>query len=137
MSDDQKRVPALFFRTDAGAEPVRDWLKGLSKADRKVLGVDIKTLEYGWPVGMPLCRSIRSRRGLWEIRSSLTGGRIARILFCFHDGSLLLLHGFIKKTQKTPTPDLDLAADRMKELKTAQLEKGREARGNRKKGKKR
>jgi phage-related protein len=81
------------------------------------LGADIKTLEYGWPIGMPLCRPISSRKGLWEIRSSLPDRRIARILFCMHEGSLLLLHGLIKKTQKTPDSDLHLATIRMKQLK--------------------
>jgi phage-related protein len=123
MTDEDKRVPALFFQTEGGTEPVRDWLKELSKADRKIIGADIKTLEFGWPIGMPLCRSIASRRGLWEIRSSLPDKKIARILFCVHDGSLLLLHGFIKKTQKTPDADLNLADSRMKQVKAAQQKK--------------
>ena len=106
-----------------GTEPVRDWLKELSKADRKIIGADIKTLEFGWPIGMPLCRSITSRKGLWEIRSSLPDKKIARILFCVHDGSLLLLHGFIKKTQKTPDAELSLADNRMKQVKAAQQKK--------------
>ena len=61
------------------------------------MGADVNTLEYGWPIGMPLCRPISSRKGLWEIRSSLPDRRIAQILFCMHEGSLLLLHGLIKK----------------------------------------
>jgi phage-related protein len=123
MTDEDKRVPALFFKTEGGTEPVRDWLKELSKADRKIIGADIKTLEFGWPIGMPLCRSMASRKGLWEIRSSLPDKKIARILFCVHDGSLLLLHGFIKKTQKTPDADLNLADSRMKQVKAAQQKK--------------
>jgi phage-related protein len=126
MTDEDKRVPALFFKTEGGTEPVRDWLKELSKADRKIIGADIKTLEFGWPIGMPLCRSIASRKGLWEIRSSLPDKKIARILFCVHDGSLLLLHGFIKKTQKTPDADLNLADSRMKQVKAAQQKKDKE-----------
>ena len=86
-------------------------------------GADIKTLEFGWPIGMPLCRSMASRKGLWEIRSSLPDKKIARILFCVHDGSLLLLHDFIKKTQKTPDADLNLADSRMKQVKAAQQKK--------------
>lgn len=123
MTDEDKRVPALFFKTEGGTEPVRDWLKELSKADRKIIGADIKTLEFGWPIGMPLCRSMASRKGLWEIRSSLPDKKIARILFCVHDGSLLLLHGFIKKTQKTPDAELSLADNRMKQVKAAQQKK--------------
>ena len=123
MTDEDKRVPARFFKTDTGAEPVRDWLKNLSKADRRILGADINTLEYGWPIGMPLCRPISSRKGLWEVRSSLPDRRIARILFCMHEGSLLLLHGLIKKTQKTPDSDLHLATTRMKQLKAAARKK--------------
>jgi phage-related protein len=78
------------------------------------LGRDIATAEYGWPTGMPLCRSLGG--GLWEVRSSLTHGRIARVIFCASDGSMVLLHGFVKKTQKTPQPDLELARKRQKEI---------------------
>jgi len=112
----KKRVPAAFYRTALGAEPVRDWLKRLSADDRHIVGVDIMTVEYGWPIGMPTCRAIGTRRGLWEVRSTLTGGRIGRVLFCMHEGQMVLLHAFIKKTQKTPDSDLDLAAKRMKEI---------------------
>lgn len=80
------------------------------------MGLDIATVEYGWPVGMPVCRAITGRRGLWEVRSSLPGGRIARVLFCIHQGQLVLLHAFIKKSQQTPERDLDLAMKRKKEV---------------------
>ena len=92
------------------------WLKGLPDKDRRIIGLDIATVEYGWPVGMPICRAITGRRSLWEIRSSLPGGRIARVLFCIHRGQLVLLHGFLKKTNKTPDSDLDLAMKRKKEV---------------------
>ncbi len=95
---------------------MRIWLKGLSREDRRIIGLDIATVEYGWPVGMPICRAIAGRRGLWEVRSSLPGGRIARVFFCIHRGQLLLLHGFLKKTEKTPDSDLDLAMKRKKEV---------------------
>lgn len=111
-----KRLPAFFYRASSGTEPVRRWLKGLPAEDRRIIGVDIATVEYGWPVGMPVCRSITSRRGLWEVRSTLTGGRIARVLFCVQRGRMVLLHGFIKKTQQTPDRDLDLAMKRKKEI---------------------
>ena len=116
MGQSPKRVPALFYRTPSGAEPVRTWLKEIDSEDRKIMGDDLRTLEYGWPIGMPLCRSMASHKGLWEIRSSLPNRREARILFCVAGGCLVLLHGFIKKTQKTPKADLDLAAKRMKEV---------------------
>ena len=104
-----KRVPAIFFRTEAGREPVRDWLKSLPlPEDRKRIGEDIKTVEFGWPVGMPVCRALG--RGLYEVRSNLAGNRIARVLFYIDKrGRMVLLHGFIKKTQKTPDEDLELA----------------------------
>jgi phage-related protein len=111
-----KILPARFFESDAGRVPVRDWLLSLSPEDRKAIGDDIRTVEFGWPVGMPLCRSIKGRKGLWEIRSNLSGGRITRIFFCAHDDNLVLLHGFIKKTQKTPDRDLKLAERRMRGL---------------------
>lgn len=88
----------------------------MAKADRIVIGEDIKDVEFSWPVGMPLCRSLGD--GLWEVRSSLARGRIARVLFCVTRGNMALLHGFIKKTQKTPAKVLELALRRMKELLT-------------------
>ncbi len=116
MAEEHKRVPAFFYRSDNGNEPVREWLKGLDAADRKAIGDDILTVEFGWPIGMPLCRQIKGRKGMWEVRTSLSGGRTARILICFSDGCLVLLHGFIKKTRKTSKSDLDLAGRRMKEV---------------------
>jgi phage-related protein len=109
-----KRLPAAFFRQATGREPVRDWLKTLSPEDRKSIGDDIRTVEFGWPVGMPLCRSLGN--GLWEVRSAITGQRMARVIFCVHDQQVVLLHGFIKKTQKTPKADMDLALRRKQEV---------------------
>jgi len=108
---DLKRVPAVFFRSRTGAEPVREWLRSLDKQDRFRIGTDLKTVEFGWPIGMPTCRPLG--RGLYEVRTSL-GNRIARVLFCIGDGRMILLHGFIKKTQKTPKADLDLARARQR-----------------------
>lgn len=110
-----KVLPAIFFRTLSGAEPVREWLLGLDKKDRMIIGEDIKTVELGWPIGMPTCRSLTGRKDLWEVRSKLTHGRIARVLFFAHGGKMILLHGFIKKTKKTPDNDLALAMKRKKE----------------------
>ena len=108
-----KRLPAAFYALPSGHEPVREWLKSLSREDRKVIGEDIKDVEFAWPIGMPLCRALGG--GLWEIRSVLPD-RTARVLFCIHERHMVLLHGFIKKTQKTPTADVNLALKRKKEL---------------------
>lgn len=108
-----KKLPAAFYCTAAGKEPVREWLKGLDQADRLIVGQDIATAEFGWPVGMPVSRSLG--KGLWEIRSEISNGRITRVIFCVADDKMVLLHGFIKKTQKTPKADLDLALKRKKE----------------------
>src|ERR1700758_5814554 len=107
MKTGLKRLPARFYRSDTGREPVREWLKSLDEADRRIIGEDIKDVEFSWPIGMPLCRPLG--KGLWEVRSDLTQGRIARVLFCIEHGRMVLLHGFIKKTQKTPDTDLELA----------------------------
>jgi phage-related protein len=104
-----KRLPAIFFRTRAGREPVRDRLKALPYTDvRKRIGEDIKTVEFGWPIGMPVCRPIGE--GICEVRTDLAHNRIARILF-YIDGKhrMVLLHGFIKETRQTPDADLGLA----------------------------
>ncbi|HEX4004768.1 MAG TPA: type II toxin-antitoxin system RelE/ParE family toxin [Acidobacteriaceae bacterium] len=82
--------------------------------DRLTLGRDLRLVELGWPVGMPLCRSLGAR--LWEVRSKLPSRRIARVLFCTAPGYMILLHGFIKKSQKTPRADLDLARSRQTEV---------------------
>ena len=114
MAHGFKKLPAAFFRYENGSEPVRDWLKGLTPEDRKIIGDDIRDLEFAWPIGMPLCKSLSN--GLWEVRSHLTDGKIARVIFCVHDSYAVLLHGFVKKTQKTPKPDMDLALKRKKAL---------------------
>lgn len=111
---DIKKLPAVFYATAGGNEPVREWLKTLDAADRKIVGQDIAIAEFGWPVGMPVCRSLGN--GLYEIRSDLASHRIARVIFCVEQQHMVLLHGFIKKTPKTPKPDLDLALKRRKEV---------------------
>ncbi len=117
MNDDGKRIPAKFYRTEQGAEPVRDWLKGLKRKDRRSIGIDIKTVKYGWPVGMPVCRPIG--QGLYEVRTNLTDGRIGRVLFCISQGEMVLLHAFMKKSRRTPKSDLDLALSRKRRLERA------------------
>lgn len=111
-----KQFPARFFESDAGNQPVRDWLLSLSAEDRKIIGDDIRTAEFGWPVGMPLCRSIKGQNGLWEIRSNLNGGRIARVFFCAHEGNMVLLQGFIKKSRATQDREIAVAVGRMRGL---------------------
>ena len=108
-----RKIPLVFFRTTAGTEPVRDWLLGLDAADRKAVGLDLMKVQYGWPVGMPLCRSLG--QGLWEVRTTLPSNRIARVIFCFADGELVALTGFIKKTQKTPPQEIATALKRKQE----------------------
>ncbi|MCW5590212.1 MAG: type II toxin-antitoxin system RelE/ParE family toxin [Legionellales bacterium] len=109
-----KQLNAYFYRTQSGNEPVKEWLKSLPKEDRKIIGEDIKTVQFGWPLGMPLVRSLG--HGLWEIRSQLPSKRIARVIMVLHDNQIVLLHGLIKKTQKTPSDDLNLALHRKKEV---------------------
>ena len=108
-----RKIPLVFFRTTSGAEPVRDWLLSLDADDRKAVGFDLMQVQFGWPVGMPLCRSLG--KGLWEVRTSLPSGGIARVIFCFADGELVALTGFVKKTQKTPAAEIDIALKRRKE----------------------
>jgi len=103
-----------FYASELGAEPVRDWLKQLAAADRRRIGEDIKTVQFGWPLGMPVVRNLGG--GLWEVRTRLEN-RIARVLFVLEGSTLVLLHGFIKKSQATPQADLDLAKDRLKQLR--------------------
>jgi phage-related protein len=109
-----KAIPVVFYRTPTGIEPVRDWLRDLPNDDRQAIGFDLATVQVGWPVGMPLCRPLGG--GLWEVRSSLPSRRIARLLFFVHEDRIGIVHGFIKKTQKTPREEIDLARKRMKEM---------------------
>lgn len=108
-------IPVVFYRSPSGAEPVRDWLRGLPEGDRRAIGADLALAQVGWPVGMPLCRPLSG--GLWEVRSDLPSRRIARLLFFVHENRIGVVHGFIKKTQKTPPGDLELARKRMQEMK--------------------
>ncbi len=110
----QKTLPASFYRSASGVEPVREWLRGMDPQDRRIIGEDIRTVEFGWPIGMPVCRPLG--RGLSEVRSSITKKRISRVLFCIHGDIMVLLHGFIKKTRKTPDEDLAIALRRKREV---------------------
>jgi phage-related protein len=109
-----RKIQFVFFRNDAGGEPVRDWLKGLDEVERRVIGADLLRAQWRWPAGMPLCRPMG--KGLWEVRTDLPGNRTARVLICFYQGHLVALHGFIKKKRAIPKDDLTLARKRQKEL---------------------
>ena len=114
MTDDLMPIPLRFWRASSGREPVRDWLNDLPRDDRWTIGRDIAKVQFGWPIGLPLCRPLSG--GLWEVRSSLPSKREARVVFGFHNGELIALHAFIKKTQKTAAADLSLARLRFKEV---------------------
>jgi phage-related protein len=107
-------LPIVFYQTATGSAPVLEWLRKSDALDRKQLGLDLLRVQENWPIGMPVCKSFGS--GLWEVRSSLSGGRIARMIFCLKGSEIYVLHGFMKKTQKTPQQDLALAQKRMKEI---------------------
>ena len=109
MMDKSGHLSVRFFCTDSGNQPVQEWLKAITKEERKRIGEDVKTVQYGWPLGMPLVKAMGD--GLYEVRTRLDN-KIARVLICFHDNQIVLLHGFIKKSQKTPGSDLKLAKSR-------------------------
>ncbi len=114
MVNETQKTSLQFYKNSFGNEPVRDWLRELDELDRYAIGKDMMRAQWRWPVGMPLCRPMG--HGLWEIRTSLPSNRIARVLVCLHKDRLVALHGFIKKTQKTPDDELTLARKRQKEL---------------------
>jgi len=114
-----RNVPTLsvrFYREASVAEPVRDWLKSLAAEERREIGLDIKTVQFGWPLGMPVVDHVD--REIWEVRTRLAT-RLARVLFVLEGSEMVLLHGFIKKDRTTPKPDLDLARQRLKKLRSA------------------
>uniref|UniRef100_C6DYA3 Type II toxin-antitoxin system RelE/ParE family toxin n=1 Tax=Geobacter sp. (strain M21) TaxID=443144 RepID=C6DYA3_GEOSM len=114
MASDAFVLKVVFYRSEAGNEPVRDWLKDLARDDKREIGEDIKTAQLGWPLGMPLIKKID--KGLWEVRTNLADG-IARVFFTVDDEHMVLLHGFIKKSQKTPQNELKTALSRLGNFK--------------------
>jgi len=110
-----KKITSLFYETGNANKPVREWLLTLSKEDRKIIGDDIKTVEFGWPIGMPVCRRLDSK--LYEVRSDISDKRIARVIFTVINEYMILLNGFVKKSQKTPKSEIDLALKRKKEIR--------------------
>lgn len=109
-----KRISVGFYLSSVGKEPVKDWLLTLPLLDKKAIGHEIKTVEFGWPLGMPLVRKLE--KDLWEVRVDLEDGRIGRVLFTVIGSRMVLLHGFIKKSQKTPKSDLDTGRKRKNEV---------------------
>jgi phage-related protein len=114
MFDRSKKIIGRFYAMPTGRRPVREWILAQHKDDRRIIGRDIQKVEFGWPIGMPYCRLLG--RGLWEVRSDLSGGRIVRVIFCIVKDEMVLLHGFEKKTQKTPQHDIDVALRRKQEI---------------------
>ena len=108
------RIDLVFYRTAAGNEPVREWLIELPLANRRDVGLDLQRVQFRWPVGMPLVRPMG--KGLFEVRTPLPDGTTARVMICFQGGELYALHGFVKKAQKTPASDLEIARKRQKEV---------------------
>jgi len=115
----RKIIDVQFYKSDAGSIPVKEWLRKLTAADRKNIGDDIRTVEFGWPIGMPLVGKIDT--DLWEVRSNLSNNRISRVLFTVYSDMMVLLHGFIKKPQKTPKNDLQTAKRRMSHMKKEEI----------------
>ncbi|MBN1312340.1 MAG: type II toxin-antitoxin system RelE/ParE family toxin [Anaerolineae bacterium] len=112
--DEAMRLRVVFFKTRSDKEPVREWLKSLPMESKKTIGQDVKTVQFGWPLGMPLVRKLETN--LWEVRSALPK-QIARIIFTVDDGLMVLLLGFVKKSQKTPPTDIKLARERLAQLR--------------------
>lgn len=111
----RRRLPVFVYRTEAGTEPVRNWLNGLTPEDRKAIGLDLLRVQEQWPIGMPVCRSLG--KGLFEVRTNISGNRATRVLLFADEGRIGVLHGFVKKTPKTPGAERELARRRMKEMK--------------------
>ncbi|HUO07437.1 MAG TPA: type II toxin-antitoxin system RelE/ParE family toxin [Phycisphaerae bacterium] len=114
MGQPERNLDAVFFKTSSGNEPVRDWLLSLPKSERKIIGDDILKVQYCWPIGKPMVGGMGT--GLWEVRSRLED-RIARVIFYVEGQTMVRLHGFIKKTQKTPKQELELAIKRMNQVR--------------------
>ncbi len=113
---DLPRLEVRFFRESTGSEPVRDWLKDLPTQEKRAIGADIKTVQFGWPIGMPVVDHVDA--DIWEVRTRLAN-RIARVLFVLEGNVMILLHGFIKKERKTPKSELDLARQRLKKIRSS------------------
>ena len=118
----EKIIAVRFFKSENGNEPVRDWLLTLDKEDRKIVGADIQTVEFGFPIGMPLVRKIDTKYKLWEVRSKLASDKIARVIFTIYKDCMILLHAFIKKDQKLPEKEKNIAIERRKKIDTGECD---------------
>ena len=114
MNQRETALDVYFYSSSSGNEPVREWLKSLPREDMKRIGFDIKTVQYGYPIGMPLTRILHGTGGLEEVRCNISNG-IARVIFYVENNKMILLHGFIKKSQETPKKELDVAIKRYKD----------------------
>lgn len=112
----EKIIAVRFYKSELGNEPVKEWLLTLDKEDRKIIGSDIQTVEFGFPIGMPLVRKVDSKHKLWEVRSKLASDKIARVVFTIYKDCMILLHGFIKKDQKMPEKEKNTAIERRKRI---------------------
>ena len=117
-----KKIISLFYTTSTGNKPVREWLLSLDKEDRKIVGADIQTVEFGFPIGMPLVKKIDTKHKLWEVRSKLASDKISRVIFTIYKDCMILLHGFIKKDQKLPEKEKNIAIERRKKLDTGECD---------------
>ena len=115
MKDKKIILDVVFYRTGSGGEPVREWLLSLEAEYKKLIGTDIKTVQYGWPLGMPLIKKIDTKNRFWEVRTNVHDG-IARVIFTIVDEHMILLHGFVKKSQKIEKKDISLAIKRKKDI---------------------
>ena len=118
----EKIIAVRFFKSENGNEPVRDWLLTLDKEDRKIVGADIQTVEFGFPIGMPLVRKIDTKYKLWEVRSKLASDKIARVIFTIYKDCMILLHAFIKKDHKLPEKEKNIAIERRKKIDTGECD---------------
>lgn len=110
----EKKLQAVFFKTEQDNEPVRDFLKGLPPDDKKTVGADIMAVEMSWPIGYPTVRKLDT--DLWEVRTNISDKRICRVMFTVSGNKMVLLHAFIKKTQKTPKEDMELGKKRRNQV---------------------
>ena len=104
-----KRIPIRFYTLDSIRSPVEDWKKSLPKVDRNRINIEVRKVAMGFRLRKGNFRKLSGYSGLWEIRYNLTQKRTTRLLFCINNNTLLLLNGFLKTTQKTPSKDLELA----------------------------
>ena len=107
-------LKVVFYETQQGKQPCRDFLLALEKDDRREVGADIFAAQKGFPLGLPLCRKMNKE--LWEIRSTVSDG-ICRVFFTVDGNAMILLHGFKKKSDKTPLKEIGIAKKRLNDYK--------------------